>query len=82
MLRTTLVSIVKDEFEYDASAVATSQPSRPIIDIFTADVPNFSKYKLAKAYIKWTRINDSNSLTSDERKHWEELIKAINKALK
>lgn len=82
LIRETLVKIVKDEYSVDVSVKATSQSSRPIIDIFTSEVPNFSKYKLAKAFVKWTRNHEANDLTVDEQKNLKNLIQQINKALK
>lgn len=82
LLRTTLVSIVKTEYGIDTEAIVTSQPTRPIIDIFSKEIPDFSKYKLAKAFIKWTRTNDASALTQDEQTAWKNLIQHINKALK
>lgn len=82
LLRTTLVSIVKAEYGIDTAAIVTSQPTRPIIDIFSKEIPDFSKYKLAKAFIKWTRTNDANALSQDEQTAWKNLIQQINKALK
>ena len=82
LLRTTLVSIVKTEYGIDTAAIVTSQPTRPIIDIFTKEIPDFSKYKLAKAYIKWAKTNDASALTQDEQTSWKNLIQHINKALK
>lgn len=82
LLRETLVKIVEDEYGVDVPAKATSQSSRPIIDIFTSEVPNFSKYKLAKAFVKWTRNHEAKDLTVDEQKNLKNLIQQINKALK
>lgn len=82
LLRATLVSIVKAEYGIDLEAIETSQPTRPIIDIFSKEIPDFSKYKLAKAFIKWTRTNDASALTQDEQTAWKNLIQHINKALK
>lgn len=82
LLKVTLISIVKSEYGIDTSATATSQPSRPIIDIFTSEVPNFSKYKLAKAFIRWTKTNEAKNLTNDERENLKKWIQQINKALK
>ncbi|WP_026752523.1 AAA family ATPase [Sediminibacterium sp. C3] len=82
LLRVTLISIVKSEYGIDTSPTATSQPSRPIVDIFTAEVPNFSKYKLAKAFIRWTKTNEAKNLTNDERENLKKLIQQINKSLK
>lgn len=82
LLRETLVKIVNSEFGIDTSVISTSQKNRPIVDIFAKEVPNFSKYKLAKAYIRWTRGNEAKDLTKQEHSQWEGLIQNINKALK
>lgn len=82
LLRETLVKIVKDEYGVDLSAKVTSQPNRPIIDIFASEVTNFSKYKLAKAFVRWTRNHEAKDLTADEQKNLKNLVQQINKALK
>lgn len=82
LLRDTLIEIVKSEYSKDCKSISDSQQTRPIVDIFAQEVPNFSKYKLAKAFLRWCRINDSSKLTSEERKNWKKLIENINKALK
>ena len=82
MLRETLIKIVKSEYSKDCKALSDSQPTRAIIDIFVQEVPNFSKYKLAKAYLKWCKDNDSSKLTKDEIGNWKKLIEQINKSLK
>lgn len=82
LLRETLISIVKSEYSKDCKSIADSQATRPIVDIFAQEVPNFSKYKLAKAFLRWCKTNDSSNLTSDEIENWKKLIDKINKALK
>lgn len=82
LLRETLVKIVKDDYGVDLTAKVTSQPSRPIIDIFTSELTNFSKYKLAKAFLRWTRNHEAKDLTADEQKNLKNLVQQINKALK
>ncbi|MDD2984703.1 MAG: AAA family ATPase [Crocinitomicaceae bacterium] len=82
LLRETLVKVVKDEYGVDLSAKVTSQPNRPIIDIFASEVTNFSKYKLAKAFVRWTRNHEAKDLTADEQKNLKNLVQQINKALK
>ena len=82
LLRSTLVQIVKDEFGVDTSSIANSQNNRPIVDIFKSEVPEFSKYKLAKSYLRWTRNHDAKDLTMDEQLNWKNLIQSINKVLK
>jgi len=82
LLRDTLIDIAKSEFGTDVSAVVKKNPSRPIIDIFSKEIKGFSKYKLAKAFVNWTRLNKVDSLTEEERKQWEKLFQSVNKALK
>lgn len=63
--------------------IANQQPARPVVDIFTKEVGKgiFSKYRLAKAYLRWTQQHQAADLTGVERTQWKELIKAMNKAL-
>ena len=82
LLRETLVNIVDDEFSVDTSELSVQQPNRPIVDIFSKEVPDFSKYRLAKAYIRWTRNNKAADLTEKEQTQWQALIERINKELK
>jgi len=82
LLRETLIGIVKKEYGVDTKATSDSQPNRPIIDIFSAEVPDFSKYKLAKMYIKWTKENESKNLKPTELGNWKKLIQQVNKSLK
>lgn len=82
LLRETLVQIGKDELGWDVKNVAASQPSRPIAEVFGSTVKGFSKYKLAKAYLRWTRTHDASDLTADEQEQWAKLIGLINRALK
>lgn len=82
LLRETLITVVKEEYGVDVSEVANAQAKRPIIDIFIKEVPDFSKYKLAKAYIRWTRSKKSSDLTTVELRNWKKMINTINKTLK
>lgn len=82
LLRDTLVSIASDEFGVDVTTLATTQPTRPIISLLEAEVPNLTKYKLAKAYLRWTRQHEAKDLAAAEITAWTTLITAINKALK
>lgn len=82
LLRDTLVKIVKTEFGNDVSSAVKANPNKPIIDIFTKEIKDFSKYKLAKAFVNWTRANKANALSETERNQWTELFQSINKALK
>ncbi len=82
LLRTTLIEVAKKEFGKDVSITASAQPGRPIADLFDDKINNFSKYKLAKAYIRWTRDHVAGDLTPDELSDWIRMINSINKALK
>jgi hypothetical protein len=81
LLRDTLPIIARDQFGWDIVDLAAQQPSRPLVDIFSS-VVGFSKYKLAKAFLRWTRENDGSALSTAERASWTKLISAINSALK
>jgi len=82
LLRTTLVDIVKLEYGVDLLQKVKEQPTRPIVELFSNEVEGFSKYKLAKAYIRWTRSHTADDLDSEEISQWKELIGTINKVLK
>ena len=62
--------------------MAGEQPKRPINDIFETEIRDFSKYKLAKAYVRWTRDHTATDLTEDERNSWVELVERVNRVLK
>jgi predicted ATP-dependent endonuclease of OLD family len=82
MLRDTLVQVAKNDLGWDVIAISTAQPARPIVDIFVAEIAGFSKYRLAKAFVRWTRDHAAADLTDDERRCWRKLIGLINAALK
>ena len=81
LLRNTLVAVAQFELGWDVTEVAIKQPTRPIADIFAAEIGNFSKYRLAKTYLRWTREHGAADLAEDERNSWVELIKRVNQAL-
>lgn len=82
LLKETLIVIAKDLYGKDVTSIATSQPNRSIIDIFSNEISDFSKYKMAKAYVKWSRNNKASDLTDAEIENWKGLIQKVNKALK
>lgn len=82
LLRETLVTVAKDDLGWDITASAASQATRPVVDIFADEVAAFSKYKLAKAYLRWTRNHTTADLKTHEVTAFEGLIERINKALK
>ncbi len=82
MLRETLVEIAKEILGWDVGVTAQAQQSRPIADIFSDEITDFSKYKLAKAFLRWAREHEAADLTKNERDQWSRLIDTINRALK
>ena len=82
MLRETLVKIAKEILGWDVGVTAQVQPSRPLADIFADEIKDFSKYKLAKAFLRWAREHEAADLTENERDQWSRLIDTVNRALK
>lgn len=83
IFRDTLIKVAKDSFGYDVADTASKHGARPIVDILTEKIGNdFSKYKMAKAFLRWTAVNALNDLTEEEQSQCEKLIASINKALK
>ena len=84
LLRDTLIGVAKTDLGWDIAVIASQQPARPIVDIFTKEIGKgtFSKYHLAKAYLRWTQAHEAADLTDVERNSWVELIKRVNQSLK
>jgi predicted ATPase len=82
LLRKTLVEIAKNELGWDVAEAATNQRDRSITEIFTKQVPEFSRYSLAKAFLRWTRDHRASDLSDAERAQWKKLISTINWTLK
>jgi predicted ATP-dependent endonuclease of OLD family len=82
LLRETLIHLAKNKLEWDVTEAATAQSERPITDVFASEVSDFSKYKLAKAFLRWTRDHKASDLSQKERSHWKNLIEKINVTLK
>ncbi|WP_256670671.1 MULTISPECIES: hypothetical protein [unclassified Pseudomonas] len=83
LLRDTLVQVANSELHWDIASAIASAPDKPIIDIFQKVIgKDFSKYKLAKAFLKWSRDHVASNLTKSELEGCTNLINAINIALK
>src|SRR5690606_28717173 len=78
LLRNTLLKVTKSEYGADLIAKANEQTSRPIVELFSKEIGGFSKYKLAKAYIKWTQSHTADDLDEVEISQFEKLIEAVN----
>lgn len=83
ILRTTLVAVAKADpvLKWDVSKKAAEQPKRPIVELF-AEIEGFSKYKLAKAFLRWSRDHKASDLSGEELAAAKKLVELINKALK
>jgi predicted ATPase len=83
LLRSTLVSVAKGDaaLKWDVSKKAGAQPTRPIVEVFADEIADFSKYKLAKAFLRWSRSHKASDLTGDEQEAAKKLVALINKAL-
>ena len=81
LLRDTLPIVARDALGWDVVDLVAAQSSRPLIDMFSG-ITGFSKYKLAKAFLRWSRDHSAADLLPAERSAWTALISAINSALK
>ncbi|MFD4723389.1 AAA family ATPase [Streptomyces sp. NPDC058423] len=81
LLRTTLVNVALDELGWDVRVTEAAQQKRHIVDVFKAEIPGFSKWKLAKAFLQWLTDHGWSDLTADEQTAWQKLFTAINKGL-
>jgi len=82
LLRDTLPVVAKDDLGWNVTDIVNQQFSRPIVDIFGTEIADFSKYKLSKAFLRWTREHTADDLSITERDAWTKLIKRINSALR
>lgn len=82
LLRDTLVAVAKTELLWDISSAASANQQEPILKIFTRSITDFSKYRLAKAFLQWSRSHSSADLATGELGHWSALFEKINKTLK
>ena len=81
LLRDTLIDVAFDDLQWDVKAKAAAQPKRQITGIFKEEVADFSKYRLAKAFLRWTRTKTLSDLAPHEVTSAESLIAAIESAL-
>lgn len=81
MIRGTLVKVVQSEWELDLAEKVNSQSSRSIVDILSEEINDFSKFKLAKAFVKWASTNSVNDMASEELDNLEKLAQEVNMVL-
>ncbi|MBA1376830.1 AAA family ATPase [Pseudomonas brassicacearum] len=83
LLRNTLAKVAKTDLNWDIDTALANAPDMPIIEILLKTVgKEFSKYKLAKAFLRWSRDHSVSELAAHEIVGCSNLINAINAALK
>lgn len=82
LLRETLVDIGRNGLDWDVADAAAAHPDQPITDVFASQANDFSKYRLAKAFVNWTRDHKASDLSANERSQWKKLIEKINTTIK
>ncbi|MGD9998441.1 MAG: AAA family ATPase [Ilumatobacteraceae bacterium] len=82
LLRHTLLGIANEIWSVDGTELAATQSTRRIADVLTEAIPGFSKYRLAKAFLRWGRDHSADDLDVTELEQAESLIATINKVLK
>jgi len=82
LLRKTLIHVAKEDLGWDISEIAKAHPARSIVDLFKSEVRDFSKYRLAKAFLHWTQDHRASDLSESERSQWKKLLGTINWTLK
>ena len=81
MLRDTLPLVARDELGIDV--VEQAKKSRqPLVDMLSKADADFSKYRLAKAFVRWSRDNDAKALSGEEQEAWAKLFAKANASLK
>jgi len=65
------------------SNAASAQHDCSIVDVFASEIGgDFSQYRLAKAFLRWSRDHNASDLSDEERAAWKRLIEKINTTLK
>jgi hypothetical protein len=83
LLRETLLRVGKNRFGWDIAQAAASQPESSIVEVFEKEIGHdFSKYRLAKAFLRWSKDHTASDLSEEERVGWKRLIEKINVTLK
>ena len=83
LLRETLLRVGKNRLGWDIAHAAAAQPESSIVEVFEKQIGHdFSKYRLAKAFLRWTKDHTASDLSEEERIGWKRLIEKINNTLK
>ena len=83
LLRETLLRVGKNRLGWDIIDAAASCPESSIVEVFEKEIGHdFSKYRLAKAFLRWTKDHTASDLSEEERGGWTRLIEKINATLR
>ena len=76
-----MLSLAKEDCGQDVLSITQIQVKRTVVDVHeSVSKKDSSKYKLAKAFLRWIREHELNDLSSNEITKAEKLIEKINKA--
>lgn len=81
LLRVSLGIVARDECGWDSVATIAAQLQRPIMEILADEHTGVSKWKLARAFVRWLATNGADALTGDEQRSWASLVAAANRSL-
>ncbi len=79
LLRDTLMNLTREKLNWRVPE--HNDPKRSVVEMLKSENPDFSKYRLAKTFVHWTRENGASNLSETERESWKKLIASINGAL-
>lgn len=82
LLRHTLSEIAAGRLNWDVRSKVAEQPGRPLVDIFEKEFSDFSKARLAKAFVRWAGTHTFADLRLDEREAWNQLVETVNRRLR
>src|SRR5437588_1239453 len=83
LLRETLLRLGKNRLGWDITSAAAARPESSIVVVFANEIgADFSQYRLAKAFLRWTKDHTASDLSEEERGGWKRLIEKINATLK
>jgi predicted ATPase len=83
LLRETLLRVGKNRLGWDIAHAAAAEPESSIVAVFEKQIGHdFSQYRLAKAFLRWTKDHTASDLSEEERTGWKRLIEKINITLK
>ncbi|MFF0708738.1 AAA family ATPase [Gordonia sputi] len=81
LFRASLGVVSRDECGWDSVSTISKQSQRPIMEILADEHTGVSKWKLARAFVRWLALNGVDALTEGEHRAWTSLVAAANKAL-